>query len=159
MVQAAPVLPTRPRVETLERWHKALVRAIDQGLEVFTVADTGERMVTSASKLDTLHRTDGRHCTCEAAVAGDPVCQHRAVVRSILGWLPAETPAELGIAAPAPVDCPQCNGGGVIYVRECARAGWPFPDCPACGGTGTRTPSSAPRSHGRPAVQPVSTAA
>jgi len=78
-----------PKEETPARWQKALDRAIGNGLEVFVVNDTGERMVTSASSLDTLHRTDGYTCTCEAAALGaDPVCQHRAVVRSLFGWLP-----------------------------------------------------------------------
>ena len=84
--------PTRPRVATPARWQAALERAIANGLEVFQVADTGERFVTSASRLDTLHRTDGYACTCEAAVAGDEVCQHRAVVRHLLGWLPESEP-------------------------------------------------------------------
>lgn len=93
---AVQYLQTQRRFETPERWQRALQRAIDNGLEVFSVSDTGERMVTSASKLDTLHRTDGYSCTCEAALAGDPVCQHRAVVRFVMGWEPEPS-------APAPV--------------------------------------------------------
>ena len=93
-----------PRAESPERWQKALGRAMAAGLEVFRVADTGELMVTSASKLDTLHRTDGRACTCEAALAGDPTCQHRAVARFVLGLLPASPP-------PAAV-CSKCLGTG-----------------------------------------------
>lgn len=83
-----------PKEDTPERWQKALERAIAQGLEIFMVNDTGERLVTSATRLDVVHRTDGFYCTCEAAVLGaDPVCQHRAVVRSVLGWVPDPTPA------------------------------------------------------------------
>lgn len=83
-----------PREESPERWQKALDRAIDQGLEVFQISDTGERLVTSASRLDTVHRTDGYTCTCEAAMLGaDPVCQHRALVRFLLGWLNGPGPA------------------------------------------------------------------
>ena len=83
-----------PREESPERWQKALDRAIDQGLEVFVVNDTGERLVTSASRLDTVHRTDGYTCTCEAAMLGaDPVCQHRALVRFLFGWLSGPGPA------------------------------------------------------------------
>jgi hypothetical protein len=105
------------------RWQKALERAIAQGLEVFVVADTGERMVTSASRLDVLHRSDGEMCTCAAALAGDPVCCHRAAVRYVLGWLPDP-------GAPAVVDCRACCGCGAIYSRD---GGW---RCEACGGSG-----------------------
>ena len=91
----ASQVATRQLVGGPERWAKALERAVENGLEVFAVADTGERFVTSASRLDVLHRPDGYSCTCEAAVAGDEVCQHRAVVRHLLGWLPEPT-------APAP---------------------------------------------------------
>ena len=100
--QAAPVSMRRRNVaDTPVRWQRALARARAAGLEVFRVADTGELMVTSASKLDTLHRTDGRRCSCEAVLAGDPVCQHRAVARFVLGWL-----------APAAAVCGTCLGAG-----------------------------------------------
>src|SRR5688500_10832520 len=72
-VMVSQAAPTRRREATPERWAKALERAVANGLEVFQVADTGERLVTSASRLDTLHRSDGYGCTCEAAVAGDEV--------------------------------------------------------------------------------------
>ena len=85
-VQVQAPARRRNTADTPLRWEKALARAQAAGLEVFRVADTGEVMVTSASRLDTLHRTDGRACSCEAAVAGDPVCQHRAVARYVLGW-------------------------------------------------------------------------
>ena len=73
---------------------------------------------------DTLHRTDGRRCSCEAALAGDAVCTHRAVARFVLGWL-----------APAAAFCATCLGAGhheeareeegipVAYAVPC--------DCPA----------------------------
>jgi hypothetical protein len=138
----------RNRPESLERWQAALDRAIANGLEVFTVADTGERMVTSASKLDTVHRTDGRHCACEAALAGDPVCQHRAVVRYVMGWLPARE------TVPA-VNCPACAGVG--RVEEWGVSG-PIgaKPCDACQGTGQHVDR---RPQGLPAVRPVATAA
>ncbi len=127
----------RARTDSAERWDATLKRALSNGLEVFTVADTGERLVTSASQLDTLHRTDGRACTCAAGVAGDPVCQHRAVVRYVLGWLGdgPETPAP-ALAPVASANCPACCGGGVLFVRECAVAGWPMPECQLCKGSG-----------------------
>ena len=105
-----PVAATRrPALETPDRWRRALERAIAAGLEVFVVADTGERMVTSASKADRLHRSDGYRCTCEAALAGDPVCRHRAVVRYVLGWPILAEPT------PAPSRrCPLCLGEGSL---------------------------------------------
>lgn len=112
--------------ESAERWQRALSRAITSGLEVFTVADTGERMVTSASRLDILHRTDGIACTCEAALGGDAVCQHRAAVRYCLGWLLIEE-TQLGST------CPSCSGGGVLVYRSGDQE-----PCPDCGGSGVR---------------------
>src|SRR5690242_11194445 len=100
--------------ETNERWRKALERALEAGLEVFVVADTGERMVTSASKFDVLHRTDGVSCTCKAALSGDPICQHRAVLRFVMGWLALPESA----ATLAMVSCPTCAGRGWVYVSD-----------------------------------------
>jgi hypothetical protein len=100
MVKMVLRLVRPPKQESPERWQRALDRAIENGLEVFLVNDTGERLVTSSSQLDLLHRTDGYTCTCEAAaLGGDPVCQHRAVVRFISGWLPDP-------ASPAPAARP-----------------------------------------------------
>jgi hypothetical protein len=134
MAQAAV---SRSHAESPARWQKALERALFAGLEVFVVADTGERMVTSASKLDVLYRADGRACTCAAAIAGDPVCMHRAVVRYVLGWLTDP-------GAPAMVDCPACCGCGAVYTPS---GGW---RCERCGGTGQLL---APRRI-EPAVEP-----
>jgi hypothetical protein len=128
MVVQEQTRSTRRHVDSLERWQAALQRAIDAGLEVFTAADSGERFVTSASKLDTLHRTDGRRCSCEAAVAGDPVCQHRAVVRFVMGWLPA---AE---TQPEGAECMWCYGTGGTPNGLHQR----YDRCDVCGGSGVR---------------------
>lgn len=133
----------RPRTESPERWAKALQRAITSGLEVFTVADTGERFVTSASRLDVLHRTDGITCTCEAALSGDPCCQHRAAARFCLGWLQVEE-------APTGPTCPDCCGCG---QQDFGRYALP---CDACAGTGRRPDH---RLRDVPAVEIVSAAA
>ncbi len=132
------------REATPERWARALDRALGAGLEVFRVADTGELMVTSASQLDTLHRTDGMSCTCAAAVAGDPVCQHRAVARWMLGTLPVVV-VHIDDLAPSP--CPSCTAGrveewgvsGLIGCRPCSM----------CGGSGL-----SPIGETLPAMQP-----
>ena len=142
-VQVAHGQVVRARTESAERWSKALERALANGLEVFQVSDTGERMVTSASRLDMLHRTDGAACTCEAALGGDPVCQHRAVVRFVMGWLPEPSPPAPARAPGAPVParpCVWCHGSGRIpndYDRQYAA-------CGACAGIGT-VPASRPR--------------
>jgi hypothetical protein len=121
---------SQQRVESPARWQKALERAVANGLEVFTVHDTGERMVTSASRLDVLHRTDGRACTCEAALAGDPVCQHRAAVRFLLGWL---GPASVAV----PAECSTCTGRGWSYGEVGGGHGIPSRlTCCRCAGTG-----------------------
>lgn len=128
----AAVVPSpvvrQSRAESPERWRKALERAIENGLEVFTVADTGERFVTSASKLDVLHRTDGHTCTCEAALAGDPICQHRAAVRFCLGWVM--------MPDPEPAKCPCCRGGRVERWLGHDIVGDAL--CDVCHGTGIR---------------------
>jgi hypothetical protein len=140
-VQIASGHVVQVRSETPERWAKALGRALGLGLEVFVVADTGERMVTSASQLDTLHRSDGDHCSCRAGLAGDPVCCHRAAVRFVQGRLAAES----GVA-PQPAACVRCNGGGVVPNDHRMR----YDTCPSCGGTGIRPDH---RPHGEPAVE------
>jgi hypothetical protein len=145
MVAQEQTRPARRYVDTLERWQAALARATSNGLEVFTAADSGERFVTSASKLDTLHRTDGRRCSCEAAVAGDPVCQHRAVVRFVMGWLPAAD------VEPESSACFWCRGFGRQEDMNNQR----FVTCPDCGGTGCRPMSPAIPLHGEPGIEPV----
>jgi len=77
----------RTTADTPARWERAIERAFANGVEPLQVAGTGEWVVTSASRVSTVYRTDGRRCECEAALAGDPVCQHRAAVRYVLGWL------------------------------------------------------------------------
>lgn len=141
----APVHIARVRHESPQRWQAALQRGLANGLEVFQVNDTGERMVTSASKADTLHRSDGRSCTCEAALAGDPVCQHRAVVRFVLGWLAvASTPEPVPVVIVSPVRpmrrpvpkpsgrCAACFGNGERYIDG------ELVECSQCGGNGMR---------------------
>jgi len=124
-------------VNSLERWQAALKRAIDAGLEVFIVAGTNQRVVTSASRLDVVYLTDGRSCTCAAALAGDPVCQHRAAARACLGWLtlPDDAPAVAETASGA--SCFWCSGSG----RQAGVDG--YEPCRDCSGTGRR-PTGAP---------------
>ena len=151
VVQVAQGQVVQVRRETPERWATALQRSIALGVEVFVAADSGERFVTSASQLDTLHRTDGTECTCKAGLSGDPVCCHRAAVRFCLGWLAT------GDAAPAVAQkCPSCSAGKIVEVGISGPIG--CTPCPACGGTGV-VPAPPTRPYGLPAGEIVAAAA
>ena len=124
------MLQVRERRATPARWRAALARAVTNGLEAFVAADDGERFVTSGSRLDTLHRCDAYRCSCEAAFAGDECCQHRALVRHLLGWLPEP---EFGT-----ITCKACRGRGWVYVSD-DHTPPVEAACRKCDGTGRRT--------------------
>lgn len=47
-------------------------------------------------------------------------------------------------------DCTACHGGGVVYVRACEQASWPYPTCAHCGGSGVEPePDPEPSARGR----------
>lgn len=129
---------SRPtREATPDRWARALDRALHSGVEILTTQD-GERFATSSSRLDTLYRVSPDSCDCPAAQAGDPICQHRAALRSILGILPVLT---LRIDELIPADAPRCTwcfgrgerwAGSVDDERNPQR----LITCPECCGTG-----------------------
>ncbi len=96
--QVAQGAIVRVRGESQERWQAALQRAFESGLEVFTVAGTGQHVVTSATRLDLVYICDGVQCGCEAARRGDSVCTHRAAVQYVRGQLDPE---------PEPCGCPR----------------------------------------------------
>src|SRR3954454_6898831 len=79
--------PARRHVATLDRWVKALERAAGEGISAFQIASTGQWVVTSASDPLTAYATDGIDCDCLAAVNGDGVCKHRAIVLHLTGRL------------------------------------------------------------------------
>ena len=121
----------RQRVESTARWQSALQRAIANGIEPLQIAGTGEWVATSASKIGTVYRTDGVNCECDAGLAGNPVCQHRAVVRFIRGHLVMPDAAE----TPASIDCPSCGGRGWTYCGDDYY--WPYQiACRRCAGDG-----------------------
>jgi hypothetical protein len=131
----AQQMQTRQRQATPERWQRALQRALFAGVEAKQLAGSGEWIVASASRPGIAYKTDGVSCDCEAAMlGGDPVCLHRAAywhARGVLDLDPEPEPPALG--APS---CWACSGGGVVYVRDCERAGWPYSTCDVCGGSG-----------------------
>ena len=48
---------------------------------------------------------------------------------------------------PAPaslMDCPDCNGCGVLYDRQLERLGLLYPTCRSCKGTGVKAPTERP---------------
>lgn len=98
------VTQVRPRRQaTPERWQAALTRAIANGIRVYQESTTGLMLATSASKPGVIHATDGITCGCEAALANDPVCQHRAMFWHLAGVLdldPEPTPAAPIVALP-----------------------------------------------------------
>ena len=97
MVTASPVRP-RARFASPERWQAALARALANGLELRREASTGLTLVTSATKPGVCYATDGRTCSCEAAMlGGDVICQHRALFWHEAGCLdlpPEPEPAD-----------------------------------------------------------------
>src|SRR5690349_19375552 len=109
---ATPVV--RNRVDSPERWQKALARALEAGIEIFVSASDGQRFATSATLLDTIYAVDAHSCACPAGAAGDPVCQHRAAVRYTLGWLTLE---DRSPDTAATVDCGVCHGRGWLYYE------------------------------------------
>ena len=92
---------SRPgRVDSPARWQAALQRALDNGVRAYQISGTGQWVATSASRPGVCYAVAPTTCECEAALAGDPVCQHRAAVRCELGLLWPEHPQP---EPPAPV--------------------------------------------------------
>lgn len=120
---------TVSRKATAERWQSALNRAIVEALDVLIEPISGEAYVESSSRPGTLYQVSRETCTCAAAVAGDPVCKHRACYLAQIG--------ELAIEAPA-ADCPDCCGCGEQWFPSGGRK------CQACRGTGRIAPAAPP---------------
>lgn len=70
----------RPNVDTFARWDAALKRANDKGLRLFQHGATGQ-WFCSGSDGQTVYGVGHFTCECAAALANDPVCQHRALYR------------------------------------------------------------------------------
>ncbi|MGH2531577.1 MAG: hypothetical protein ACRDJW_04650 [Thermomicrobiales bacterium] len=111
-MQTQAVVPTpRRRIATPERWQAALKRALADGLQVRQLSGSGQWIATSGTRDGVAYETDGRDCTCEAAMlGGDPVCKHRALYWHRQGMLDLDPEPE----PPAPAN--------VIPFRRPARA-------------------------------------
>ncbi len=123
----------KPRQATPERWAKAAGRAITEGVEVRQIASTGQWIATSGTQSNVCYLLEVaagvvRGCTCPAGEFGDPVCKHAAAFYLAAGVMDPEPPTP---AAPA---CRDCNGSGVVWVRECEQFSFPFPSCTRCSG-------------------------
>jgi len=100
------------------------------GVEILTTRD-GARFATSTRQLDMLYRVTETTCECQAGLAGDPVCCHRAALRDILGTLPVVVVHidELGLGP-----CRSCQRGKV--EEWCCGHVSGFAPCGVCGGSG-----------------------
>jgi len=108
----------RRREATPERWQKALERAFANGCQIFQDQTTGMWIVTSASKPGACYATDGEECSCEAWLAGDPVCQHRALYRWRHGRLEGPRPQATATAHVNASDLTKQLTSAIALLRE-----------------------------------------
>jgi hypothetical protein len=116
------------------RWRRALVRAIEEGLDPVQVAGRdGVWFVMSGTDLNVgyLVTDNGASCSCPAGQAGDRVCKHRAAMRYVVGRLALEDEDEgPEPEPPAPAPCGLCRGTGTGWNGVAEVICW------KCGGHG-----------------------
>lgn len=127
------------RTDSPARWIKAAERAIAEGIRVRQLQSTGQWVAKSGTDEYLAYEVQvtgnvAHGCDCLAGLNGDPVCKHRAAFYLLIGSIDLTPEPE----PPAPALCPDCAGGGVIYVRELERNGQLYPSCRACQGSGRR---------------------
>ena len=131
------VITRPPRPTSPADLHRLAALAHQRGLRLTQERET-VWFCTSASTPDAPHYVTGLSCDCRG-FAEHQRCTHLALLLDHLGWLPAieaAAPRSPLDDPPARVQCGNCSGGGVIYVRDGERTGWPHPACPACQGAG-----------------------
>jgi hypothetical protein len=136
MIQAQ----TRSRSSSPARWQKAAQRAIAEGIQVRQLAGSGQWIANSGNDATGAYEVDitgnvAHGCSCLAGLNDDPVCKHRAAFYLLIGALDL-SPEPVGPAPSLTVDCPDCHGCGVVYDHTLERAGWLYPPCAECGGSG-----------------------
>jgi hypothetical protein len=131
----------QPRSTAPADLHRLAALAHQRGLRV---SESGANRWFCTSKRDpsALHAVTGYSCDCRGFQEHQR-CTHYALLLDHLGLLPALETEDAPALVPAFAQCPNCSGGGVISVPECAVAGWPHPPCPECQGTG-ELPAVAP---------------
>jgi hypothetical protein len=130
----------RPHVSSPARWTKAAERAVAEVIQIRQLAGSGAWVASSGSDPNAAYEVEvtgnvAHGCTCLAGLNDDPVCKHRAAFYVLIGALdltPEPDPPALGGGHPVPA----VLRGSARSVRDCARAGWPFPPCPTCQGCG-----------------------
>jgi hypothetical protein len=98
------------------------------------VADTGSQ--ANVAYLLEITGSLAQSCSCPAGSFGDPCCKHAARYYLDVGLLKLDDPEPDPPALGASLDCPERHGCAVIYDRNLERAGWLYPNCPVCQGTG-----------------------
>jgi len=124
-METATTRPSRPT--TVADYHRLAALGRDRGLTLFQEAGSGAWFCTSATDRFRLYYVTALSCTCEGFLRHQR-CSHNSLLLSELGWLPPEP------EPPAVVTCPECCGGGILYVADCA--GFPYPACHRCAGSG-----------------------
>ncbi len=110
--------PTRPRLDTPERWQAALRRARDRGVSVRQLAGSGAWIATSTTDPCVAYEVTTHTCASHAGQHDDPICLHRALLRYLLGWLefdPEPVPPTPAALCQPERPCPDCSGDGWWY--------------------------------------------
>jgi hypothetical protein len=140
-----------------ERWQRAAERALAEGISVRQVNASGMWVANSGTHANVAYVLEitgslVHSCSCPAGSFGDPCCKHAARFYLDAGPLEVDDPEPDPPALGASLDCPACHGCGVIYDRNQERAGWLYPEYPACGGSGIAPVSPAARNPVSPAA-------
>jgi hypothetical protein len=134
------VITRQPRPTTPADLHRLAALAHERGLRLVQERGTGAWFCSSASTPGEAHYVTGYSCTCPGFCYHQR-CTHHALLLDRLGWLPVVECESVMEAPPLTlIPCGNCSGGGVVYVKECAQAGWPMPTCPVCTGAGEIQP-------------------
>ena len=122
------------RPTTAADLHRLAALAHTRGLRLTQESESA--WFASSVSTDEPHYVTGLSCDCRGFMEHQR-CTHYAALLDHLDWLPElEDEASVTVPAVLTVPCGNCAGGGVVYVPDCARAGWPHPVCPECQGSG-----------------------
>ncbi len=140
----------RQRTATPERWQAALVRALEEGVQVRQLAGCGAWIATSGHDAGVAYQVAvsggvAHGCDCPAGEHGDPVCKHRAMWYYVAGLLDPEPEPAAPVAMVAERICEECGGDGFHRMVTGGRlADWWAMTCRACNGSGSVPGEEAP---------------